>query len=215
MSAPSIARRKNISACTRLPERRPSPCAPSGGCTRRPPRESLAIPSRRLRPEPASSICRACLYFHSPCWASPQEGRGFNTEFTEDTEITEKTKKRSGRAGQAPPLQICANAFVSCILEVAFFGFVEKILGGAPGERHDRECRIFVRVGDQRRAIGDKQILHVVRLAETIEHGGLRIGAHARGAHLVNNLAAFLNPEGILAVDRSLGPIFAAHGLDD
>src|SRR5882762_3929733 len=212
MSAPSIARRKNISACTRPPERRPSPCAPSGGCTRRLPRESLAIPSRRLRPEPASSICRACLCFHSPWWASRQEEGGFNTEFREDPEIT---AQGTGRAGQAPPVQICGNAFVSCILEVAFFGFVEKILGGAPGERHDRECRIFVRVGDQRRAIGDKQILHLVRLAETIEHGGLRIGAHARGAHLVNNLAARLNPKGILAVDRSLGPIFAAHGLDD
>src|SRR5204863_7611901 len=54
-----------------------------------------------------------------------------------------------------------------------------------------------------------------MHLAEAIEHGGFWIGAHARGAHLVNNLAAFLNPEGILPVDGSFGPIFAAHGFDD
>src|SRR5258706_15707454 len=136
--------------------------------------------------------------------------RGFNTEFTGDTE-----KKRTGRAGQAPPLQVCGNAIVSGILEVALLCFLQQIFGGAPGERHDRERRILIRIGDQRPAIGDKQILHAVRLAEAIEHGGFRIGAHARGAHLVNNLAAFLNPEGILAVDGSLGPVFTAHGFDD
>src|SRR6266852_3984144 len=99
--------------------------------------------------------------------------------------------------------------------EVAFLGFVEKILGGAPGERHDRERRIFVRVGNERRAIRDEKILHIVRLAEAIEHGGFRISAHARGAHLVNNFAAFLNPEKILSVDGGFGPIFTAHGFDD
>src|SRR5207249_7420771 len=42
-----------------------------------------------------------------------------------------------------------------------------------------------------------------------------RIGAHTRSAHFVNNLAAWRNPEGIVAMDGRLGPIFAAHGFDD
>src|SRR5216684_1377174 len=54
-----------------------------------------------------------------------------------------------------------------------------------------------------------------MRLAEAIEHRCFRIGAHTRSADLVNNLAARLNPEGIFAVDGSLGPIFAAHGFDN
>src|SRR6266849_3166576 len=44
---------------------------------------------------------------------------------------------------------------------------------------------------------------------------GFRISAHPRGAHLVNNLAAFLNPKRKVTVDGSPGSILAAHGLDD
>src|SRR5882724_10207231 len=101
------------------------------------------------------------------------------------------------------------------LLQIPFLGFVKKIFGGAPGERHNRERRILVRVGDQRRAIRNKQILHVVGLAETIEHRRFRIGAHARGADFVNNLAACLNPERIFAMDGSFGAVFATHGFDD
>src|SRR6266478_854114 len=100
-------------------------------------------------------------------------------------------------------------------LQIPFLGFVQKIFGGAPGERHDRERRILVRVSNQRRAIGNKKIFHVVGLAKTVEHGSFRIGAHARSADFVNNLAAGLDAERILSVDGSFGAVFAAHGFDN
>src|SRR5260370_9443541 len=100
-------------------------------------------------------------------------------------------------------------------LQIPFLGFVEKIFGSGPGERHDRQRGIFGRVGHQRRAIGDEKILHVMGLAETVEDGRFRVGAHARGADFVDNLAASLNAERILSVDGSLGAVFAAHGFDD
>src|ERR1700731_244266 len=189
MSPSRTAARKNIWERTSLPGVQLSPCAPSGGCTRRPPQGSPAVPSRRQRRRRACGGCRGGISIHSPWWASREEEGGINTEFTEDTEITEKTGKRTGRAGQAPPLQICTDRVLSSMLKVAFLGFVEEIFGGAPGERHDRERGILVRIGDRWRAIGDEQILHVVRLAEAIEHGSFRVRAHARSAHLVNNLA--------------------------
>src|SRR5208282_2201211 len=54
-------------------------------------------------------------------------------------------------------------------LKTPLLRFAQQILRSAPGERHDRQCRILVRIGDQRRAIGNKQILDVVRLAIAIQ----------------------------------------------
>jgi len=73
--------------------------------------------------------------------------------------------------------------------------------------------RIFVRIGDQRRAIGDKQILASCAWQNpfnTEVFGSVPM----RACHLVDNLPPS-SIRRILAVDRSLGPKFAAHGLDD
>src|SRR6266850_2908666 len=117
--------------------------------------------------------------------------------------------------GIKPSLKTDRRAMWGNILEVAFLGFVEQIVGGAPGERHDRQRWIFVRISHQRRAIGEKQIFHVVRLAVSVEHGGFRVGAHSRGAYFVNDFPAFLNSIRIRAVNRGLGLVLAAHGLHD
>src|SRR5260370_32053628 len=100
------------------------------------------------------------------------------------------------------------------MLEVAFLGFVDKIFGGAPGERHDRERRILVRIGNQWSAIRHEEILHVVRLAKAIQHGCFRIGAHARGADFVNNLATRLASKRKAALDGSPVAVLAAHAPD-
>src|SRR5712692_387952 len=107
------------------------------------------------------------------------------------------------------------NRALRSMSEVAFLGFVEKIVGSAPGKRHDRERGILVRVGDQRRAIGNKQIFHFVGLAVAVEHGSFRVGAHARGADFVNDFSARLNSERIVAADRRLRLVLAAESFHD
>src|SRR5215472_483322 len=99
--------------------------------------------------------------------------------------------------------------------DVALSGLVEEVLRGAPRKSHDGERRIFVGIGNERRTVGDEKVFDVVRLAETVEDGSLGIGAHARGADLVNNFAAGLDSERKIAMDGSLGFVFAAHGFDD
>src|SRR5215469_5314309 len=74
--------------------------------------------------------------------------------------------------------------------DIAFPHFLSKIFCGAPGHRGDRERGILVRVADERRRVGDKQILHFVRLAVFVQHGSARVVAHANGSKLVNDLAA-------------------------
>src|SRR2546429_9183091 len=44
------------------------------------------------------------------------------------------------------------------MLNVALSGFVEEVFRSAPGERHDGERGILVRIGDERSAVGDKKI---------------------------------------------------------
>ena len=61
---------------------------------------------------------------------------------------------------------------------------------GPPAQRGDGQRRILVGVADKRRGVGDEQILAVPRLAILIQHGGLGIVAHLRGAHFVDDLAA-------------------------
>src|SRR5215472_799149 len=101
------------------------------------------------------------------------------------------------------------------ILNVALSGFVEKVFGGAPRERHDGERGILVGIGDKRSTIGDEKIFHLVRLTETVENGSLGIGAHARSADFVNDAASSLDAEGKVAVYGSLGSVFAAHSFDN
>src|SRR5690348_9572534 len=101
------------------------------------------------------------------------------------------------------------------MLDVSLSGFVEEVLGGAPRESHDGERRIFVGIGDERCPIGDEEVLDVMRLAEAVENGGLGIGAHARGAHFVNDFSASLDAEREFPMNGGSGFVFAAHGLDD
>src|SRR6266478_3995595 len=120
-----------------------------------------------------------------------------------------QTKEENRRSEDRPPQWKRMRS------QVAFLGFVEQMIGGAPGEGHDGERRVFVRIGDERRAVHDEKIFDVVGPAEAIEDGGLRIGAHPGGADLVDDFSAFVNAKGILAVDGSLGAVFTAGSFDD
>src|ERR1700690_1256888 len=101
------------------------------------------------------------------------------------------------------------------MVRVSFPRFVEDIFGGSPGESHDGESRIFVGAGYERRAISDEEIFDIVGLAEAVENGSFRIGAHAGGADFVNNSAASFDAVGVIAMDRGASFVFAAHGFDD
>src|SRR5215813_2027289 len=100
-------------------------------------------------------------------------------------------------------------------LQAALLGLFEQVVRGAPGQRHDGQRGIFVGIGNERRPIGDEDVLDVVRLTVAVEHAGFRIGAHARRADFVNDLSAGQNSKGIRTVDSGLGLIGAAHHLDD
>ncbi|KAG5725587.1 hypothetical protein E4T56_gene16443, partial [Termitomyces sp. T112] len=63
-------------------------------------------------------------------------------------------------------------------------------MGGPRGQRHIGERRVLARAGRHLRAIGDKQIGNVMRLAPLVEHAGLRVMAHARAAHFVDRRPA-------------------------
>src|SRR5208282_1013245 len=49
--------------------------------------------------------------------------------------------------------------------EIPFLRLAQEIFRSAPGERHDCQRRVLVRIGHKWRAIGDEQILDIVRLA--------------------------------------------------
>src|SRR5258708_13554690 len=74
---------------------------------------------------------------------------------------------------------------------------------------------MLVRIGHQRGSVSNKKILHVVRLAVAVQHRGLRIRAHSRGPHLVNDFSARLNAEWIAPIDRSLRAVYPARCLDN
>src|SRR5580704_2783833 len=100
-------------------------------------------------------------------------------------------------------------------LQVAFLGFVEQVFGRAPRQRHNRKSGVLIGVGDQRRAVHDENVFHIVSLAVAVQDGGLGVGAHACCAHLVDDFSALGNPERMLAADGSLGFVFAAGCFDD
>src|SRR5207302_3255953 len=49
--------------------------------------------------------------------------------------------------------------------DIPFPKFLFDVIRGAPREREDRERRVLVRVGHERAAVGDEEILHFPRLA--------------------------------------------------
>src|SRR5215217_4213837 len=75
-------------------------------------------------------------------------------------------------------------------LNIALPQFFGEVLRRAPRERHDGVCGILVRVADERRRVGDEQVLHLVRLAVLVQWTGARVVAHADGADLVDDRAA-------------------------
>src|ERR1700730_12665859 len=101
------------------------------------------------------------------------------------------------------------------MLDISFLGFVKQIFGSTPGKSHDGKGRIFVRIGDERSAIGNKKIFHVVSLAVAVYHRSFWISAHAGSADLVNDFAAFENSERILPVNCGFCFVDTAHSFDD
>src|SRR5581483_9424268 len=74
-------------------------------------------------------------------------------------------------------------------LEVAFLHLLGQIIGGAVGERQDRQRRVLLGRRREGAAVNDKEILDRVHLIELIQRRTLRVVAHATGAVLVNGRA--------------------------
>jgi hypothetical protein len=72
-----------------------------------------------------------CCATTKDCGVRSESGRVATAEGTENTE-----KEWAGLA-KARPLQRVGQTFSRGMLEVAFLGFVEQILGGTPGQGHD------------------------------------------------------------------------------
>src|SRR6476660_5332206 len=134
----------------------------------------------RSKGESAEDVATAYGFIHGR--ASPRKERECNTE------ITEKRAEDGACRTKVMRLFKREKHLGQSMSEISLLGFVQKVVGGAPGERHDRQGRILIRIRHQRRAIGDEQVLHVVCLAVSVEHGGFRVSAHARGAYFMNNL---------------------------
>ena len=64
------------------------------------------------------------------------------------------------------------------------------VLGGAYGERHDGPRQVLVGLRDERPAVGDEQVLHVMGLTVRIEHGALRGRTHPRHPGFMNDPSA-------------------------
>src|SRR5277367_6519213 len=95
---------------------------------------------------------------------------------------------------------------------IALPQFFRQILGRAPRQSGDRERRILVGIADKRRGIGDKQILHFVRLAVFVERGSTRIVPHPHGAKFVDDLTP--NADAIAFHRLGFGPGYGSpHGF--
>jgi hypothetical protein len=55
-------------------------------------------------------------------------------------------------------------------LNVAPLHFVNQVITGTDAQRHDGECWILARVGDETGCVHDKQIVNIVGLLELIQH---------------------------------------------
>ena len=85
--------------------------------------------------------------------------------------------------------------------------------GKPPRQGHDGQGRILVRVGTERAAIGDEEILHVPGLAPLIGDRLFRVGAHDRAADLVDDLSARLDRLGAIGGGGARNP--AANRRDE
>ena len=79
--------------------------------------------------------------------------------------------------------------FVDRSLQTALLELIDQILTGPVAERENGQRHVLIPGGDKTTAVHDKQIPHVVRLAEGIEDRSLRIGTHAGCAGFVDTSA--------------------------
>src|SRR3954451_7309727 len=59
------------------------------------------------------------------------------------------------------------------------------VLGDSPRVGHHRQSRVRAGSGGERTAVHDKEVVHVVGLAPTVEHRAIRVVAHPRRAVLM------------------------------
>src|SRR5260370_30778072 len=107
------------------------------------------------------------------------------------------------------------NLPFSIFLQASVFRLFEQIFRSAPGKCHDGQSWIFVWIRNQRRAIRNEYVFHVMRLAVSVQHAGFRIGSHPRGANFMNNLSAWQNSERILPVNPGTRFVCSTHHFDD
>src|SRR5215469_17273786 len=79
-------------------------------------------------------------------------------------------------------------------LQTALPRFLQQVVGSAPGERYDRQRRVFVRIRHEASPIGDKQVFDVVGLAKPIEGRGLAIRSHPYCSYFMDDGATESDP---------------------
>src|SRR5439155_9230795 len=99
--------------------------------------------------------------------------------------------------------------------QISFLRLIKQVIRSSPRQRHNRERRIFVRIGHKGRGIGNEQILHIVRLAIFVQYRSLRIHSHSRGAEFMNDHAAIGDSVGPWRVRACLRGINSARGLNN
>src|SRR6266480_6735544 len=79
---------------------------------------------------------------------------------------------------------------VRTISQRTLFHLIGDVLAGAHRQRENRPRRVLVRLRHKGRAVGEEEVLAVVRLAPAVRHGRLRVVPHAGPAQLVDDGAA-------------------------
>src|SRR2546421_287859 len=71
-------------------------------------------------------------------------------------------------------------------LQIAPLQLLHRVVAGTRGQRHVGDRRIHARRAGHARPVGHEQVGDVVRLVVAVQHRGLRVAPHARGAHLMD-----------------------------
>src|SRR5438552_74277 len=66
---------------------------------------------------------------------------------------------------------------------------IRDVIGRARRDRHDGESRLPTALGHETGAVGNEYVFHIVYLVVRVQHAGLGIFAHTRGAALMNIFA--------------------------
>src|ERR1051325_4331432 len=72
------------------------------------------------------------------------------------------------------------------LLQTAGAELFDQVIASPSGQRHHGERRVLAAVRHESGAVGDAEILDVVRLVEFVQDRGLRVVAHSRGADFVD-----------------------------